>query len=74
MRMGFYIKNELWDREDIDFVYPFDHELICSYSSIEVFDRPFIGDIVVLGSGLYKVFKTVADYVRKEIYIIVEEL
>ena len=74
MILSFYNKNELWDREDIDFICPHESELIRSYTSDDVFDRPFVGDIVVLDKGLYKVFKTVADYVKKEIYIIVEEL
>lgn len=74
MILSFYKKNKLWDREDIDFITPHEFDMIRSYTSDEVFDRPFIGDIVVLDKGLYEVFKTIVDYVRKEIYIIVEEL
>lgn len=74
MTFSFYEKDELWDRDDIDFIYPQNFEMIRSYSSNEVFDRPFVGDIVVLEKGLYKVFKTITDYVNKEIYIIVEKL
>mgnify|MGYP003294988471 CR=1 FL=1 len=74
MILGFYRKNKLWDKKDVDFVYPRDDELICSYSTYETFDRPFVGDLVILGERLYKVFKTMVDYDNKEIYIIVEEL
>lgn len=73
MILSFYNKNKLWGREDIDFAYPTEDDLIRSYASTEVFDRPFVGDIVIL-DDLYKVFKTVADYNKKEIYVIVEKL
>ena len=74
MVLSFYNKNKLWDREDIDFVYPTEDEAIYHYIGTDVFDRPFVGDIVILGGELYKVFKTAVDYRQKEIYIIVEKL
>lgn len=73
MILSFYKKNEVWDREDIDFVFPHENDLIKSYSSNDVFDKPSVGDTIIL-DDLYKVFKTVADYKRKEIYVIVEKL
>lgn len=74
MILSFYNKNELWDKEDIDFVYPNEDENIVHYVGTDIFDRPFVGDIVVLRGELYKVFKTIVDYSRKEIYIIVDRL
>lgn len=74
MILSFYNKNKLWDKEDIDFVYPNEDEAICHYSGTEMFDRPFVGDTVILYGELYKVFKTAVDYGQKEIYIIVEKL
>ena len=65
MILSFYNKNKLWDRKDIDFVYPREDEAICHYAGIDVFDRPFVGDIVILRGELYKVFKTTVDYGQK---------
>lgn len=74
MILSFYNKNELWDKEDIDFVYPNEDEVIVHYVGTDVFDRPFVGDTVILRGELYKVFKTTVDYTKKEIYVIVEKL
>ena len=74
MILSFCTKNKLWDRENIDFVYPNEDEIIRSYSGIEFFDRPFIGDTVILRGELYKVFNTIVDYDQKELYAIVEKL
>ena len=73
MTLSFYNKNKLWDKEGVDFVYPNENEVICRYMGTDVFDRPFVGDMVIL-DGLYKVFKTIVDYRQKEIYVIVERL
>jgi hypothetical protein len=54
------------------FVYPREDEAICHYHGTDFFDRPFVGDLVILRGTLYKVFKTVVDYSQKEIYVIVE--
>ena len=74
MMLSFYNKNKLWDREDIDFVRPNEDEVIRHYSGIEFFDRPFIGDTVIIRGELYKVFNTIVDYDQKELYAIVEKL
>lgn len=74
MMLGFYNKSKLWDREGVDFVHPSEKNLIRHYSGIEFFDRPFIGDTVIIRSELYKVFNTIVDYDQKELYAIVEKL
>ena len=74
MILSFYNKNELWDKEGVDFVRPNEDEVIIHYMGTDVFDRPFVNDIVILEGELYKVFKTIVDYRQKEIYIIVERL
>lgn len=74
MILSFYKKNKLWDREDIDLVYPTLDEAMFHYMGTDFFDRPCVGDIVILEDRKpYKVFKTIVDYRQKEIFIIVEE-
>jgi hypothetical protein len=72
MVMTFYRKNDLWDREDIDWVDPHETEEIVQYMGDDIIDRPFIGDIVVAKDKLLKVYKTIVNYNKKELQVIVE--
>ena len=73
MVLSFYKKNKLWDREGVDLVYPTLDEAMFHYMGTDVFDRPCVGDIVILDREPYKVFKTIVDYRQREIFVIVEE-
>ena len=73
MVLSFYKKNKLWDREGIELVYPTLDEAMFHYMGTDVFDRPCVGDIVILDRKPYKVFNTIVDYRQKEIFVIVEE-
>ena len=74
MVMTFYKKNDLWDRDDIDWVDPHETEEIVQYIGNDIIDRPFIGDIVVAKDKLLKVYKTIVNYNKKELQVIVEVL
>ena len=75
MVFSFYKKSKLWDEEGMELVYPTLDEAMFHYMGTDVFDRPCVGDIVILDDGNpYKVFKTIVDYRQREIFVIVEEL
>lgn len=56
-----------------DFIYPSEKEIIAQYTSIDIIDRPCVGDSVRVKGEIYKVFKILADYDRKEIIVVVEK-
>lgn len=72
MMMAFYSKNNLWDKEDVDWVDPHETEKIVEYAGNEIIDRPFVGDIVIAKDKLLRVYKTMMNYNKKELQVIVE--
>lgn len=74
MLMTFYRKNNLWDRDGIDWVDPHETEKIVEYVGNDIIDRPFVGDIVIAKDKLLRVYKTMVNYNKKELQVIVEEL
>ncbi len=63
---------EKFSKED-SFVYPSDNEVIAQYTIIETIDRPIVGDVVRVKGNMYKLFHTMVDYDKKEIFAVVEE-
>ena len=62
---------EEFSKED-SFIYPSDDEVIAQYTITEAIDRPIVGDVVRVKGNMYKVFHTMADYDKKEIFAVVE--
>lgn len=77
MLIAFCKKSKLYDRENVDLVFPADISLdkgdcIGQYSTIDS-EKPSKGDLVIVKNNLYRVFSTAIDFDRKILYAIVEE-
>ena len=76
MTIVFCDKNKLPYEDDnlFAFIYPNDNAIIRQYWSIDTFNVPSAGDVVVILGKFYKVFLTVFDYDEKTVYVAAEEI
>ena len=75
MVLTFCKKSEFYERfsREDSFIYPTDEEVIARYTIMEIIDRPIIGDLVKVRGHMYKVFHTMVDYDKKEVFAVVDD-
>ena len=63
---------EKFSKED-SFIYPSDDEVLARYTIMEAVERPVVGEMIYVKGNMYKVFHTMVDYDKKEIFTVVEK-